>query len=103
MEFSKTKYWVVHFGCKNSMHHYRLGAEWLASCLEEKAVEVLADRQLNVSKQCAQVEKAKGILSCMRNSVVSRTRVVMILLDLHCSRERTDGWILWAFPTLMIQ
>jgi len=31
------------------MHHYRLGVEPLASCMEEKDLRVLVDSQLNVS------------------------------------------------------
>jgi len=63
------------------MHQYRLGVDLLETSSVERDLSVLVDGRLTMSQQCALTAKqANGILGCIKKSVASRSRDVLLPL-----------------------
>ena len=66
MIFIWAKCQVLPLGHNNPMQSYRVGEEWMESCVAEKDLGMLVNSWLNISQQCAQVaKKANSVLVCI--------------------------------------
>ncbi|GAB0175355.1 mitochondrial enolase superfamily member 1 [Grus japonensis] len=75
----KAKCKALHMGRGNPKHSYRLGGERIRSSPEENNLRALIDEKLNMSQQYTlAAQKVNHILGCIKNSMTSRSREVIL-------------------------
>jgi len=85
-------------GSGKPLYQYRLGDEGIERSPDEKDLGILVDEKLDISHQCAlTAQKAKHILGCIKSSVASRAREVILLFYSALVRPHLESCIqLWS-------
>jgi len=99
MRLNKAKCKVLHLGQGNPKNKYRLGREWIESSPVEKDLGVLVDEKFKMAHQCVlAAQKANCILGCIRRSVASRVRKVILPLHSALVRPHLEHCIQLSSP-----
>jgi len=98
LKFNTAKCKVLHMGRGNPKHKYGLAREWIESSPEEEDLGVLVDEKLNMTRQYVlRPQKANRILGCIKSSVASRAREVILAFCSTLVRPHLESCVqLWS-------
>jgi len=94
MTFNKNKCIILHLGWSDARYKYKLGEEWLESSPAESHLGLLVDTRLTMTQQCdLAADRAKCIQGCIKHSITSRSKEVIIPLYLALVRPHLEYYL----------